>query len=312
MTAQVKQDPVLFVLPGRKDEAWKYADRRALEAVQGLEPHIQDRVARALKGRDEVRLSSIDGQACHVEESLSLEGNEALIIHRLEGDGWLNVKFDVSLDGGKLTHIILQDRGAEAVTTVQTQVTLNNDARYEAHVFQIGSLYSRIGFDVALLGEGADFTLNDAQLGKDKQNLETVTRTTHAVKSTTCNQNVRNVLKGSATASFSGKIKVERGADKTDAEQHARSLILDRTATANTKPELEIYADDVKCAHGATVGELDKNALFYLMARGVAPKEAHALLIEAFVADVLSEMPDEATRDAVMTRAQNWMAGGQS
>lgn len=312
MTAQATKEPVLFALPGRKDEAWKYADRRALEAVQGLAPHIQDRVTRALKGREEVQLSSIDGQASHVEESLRLEGSDALIIHHLDGEGWLNVKFDVALDSGKLTHIIIQDRGADAVTTVQTQVTLNNDARYEAHVFQIGSLYSRIGFDVTLLGEGADFTLNDAQLGRDKQNLETVTRTTHAVEGTTCNQNVRNVLKGSATASFSGKIKVERGADKTDAEQHARSLILDRTATANTKPELEIYADDVKCAHGATVGELDKNALFYLMARGIAPDEARGLLIEAFVADVLTDMPDEATRDTVMTRAQVWMAGEAS
>jgi len=312
MTAQMKSELVLFALPGRKDEAWKYADRRALEAVQGLAPQIQDRVTRVLKGRDEVQLSSIDGQASHVEESLRLDGDEALVIHHLNGEGWLNVKFDVALNGGKLIHIIVQDRGAGAVTTLQTKVTLNNDARYEAHVFQIGSLYSRIGFDVALLGEGADFTLNDAQLGNDKQNLETVTRTTHAVKGTTCNQNIRNVLKGSATASFSGKIKVERGADKTDAEQHARSLILDRTATANTKPELEIYADDVKCAHGATVGELDKNALFYLMARGIAPEDARGLLIEAFVADVLVEMPDEAVRENVMARAQNWMTGGAS
>ena len=247
-----------------------------------------------------------------MEESLGLDGDDALIIHHLEGEGWLNVKFDVALDKGKLTHIIIQDRSKDAVTTLQTQVTLSNDAHYEAHVLQIGSLYSRIGFDVTLLGEGADFTLNDAQLGNDKQNLETVTRTTHAVEGTTCNQNVRNVLKGSATASFSGKIKVERGADKTDAEQHARSLILDRTATANTKPELEIYADDVKCAHGATVGELDKNALFYLMARGVSPEDARGLLIEAFVADVLADMPDDATRDMVLARAQAWMAGEHS
>jgi Fe-S cluster assembly protein SufD len=104
---------------------------------------------------------------------------------------------------------------------------------------------------------------------------------------------VRTVVGGKATGSYLGKVAVARGAQKTDAAQSVKAMLLDRTATANAKPELEIFADDVKCAHGATVGELDQAALFYLASRGLPPAEAKQLLLQAFVAGVFEGAEDE-------------------
>jgi Fe-S cluster assembly protein SufD len=104
---------------------------------------------------------------------------------------------------------------------------------------------------------------------------------------------VRSVLAGQATGTYLGKVAVARGSDGTDAEQSVRAMLLDRTATANAKPELEIYADDVKCAHGCAVGELDAAGLFYLQARGLPPAEAKRLMLQAFVAEAFSGAADE-------------------
>jgi Fe-S cluster assembly protein SufD len=108
---------------------------------------------------------------------------------------------------------------------------------------------------------------------------------------------VRSVLAGHSTGSYLGKIAVARDAQKTDAVQSVKAMLLDRTATANAKPELEIFADDVKCAHGATVGELDKAALFYCSSRGIDPTAARTLLLQAFIAGLFDDMADEAERE---------------
>ena len=122
---------------------------------------------------------------------------------------------------------------------------------------------------------------------------------------------VRSVLGGKATGSYLGKVAVARDAQKTDASQSVKAMLLTRTATANAKPELEIFADDVKCAHGATVGELDAMALFYLESRGVGPAEARALLTRAFVADALARIGEERVRAAFEADADRWMGGGE-
>ena len=148
-----------------------------------------------------------------------------------------------------------------------------------------GGAYGRVSLDVTLK-DGAHFELGGVILGTGEQVLEIVTTVTHAEPNATSNQVVRSVLGGHATGSYLGKVAVARDAQKTDASQSVKAMLLDRTATANAKPELEIYADDVKCAHGATVGELDKAALFYLASRGLPPAEAKQLLLQAFVAGV--------------------------
>ena len=164
-------------------------------------------------------------------------------------------------------------------------VTIGAGARFDFHLLNAGAGYGRVALDVTL-HDGAHFEFGAVQIGGGDANLEIVTTVRHAEPNATSKQVVRSVLGGSATGSYLGKVAVSRDAQKTDSVQSVKALLLSRTATANAKPELEIYADDVKCAHGATVGELDRDALFYLAARGLPPAEAQTLLLQAFVAEV--------------------------
>jgi Fe-S cluster assembly protein SufD len=158
------------------------------------------------------------------------------------------------------------------------------DAGAVARIFALNnaSRYGRIELEVTL-NEGADFALHAANIGGESATLEIVTTLKHIAPGATSRQTIRSVLGGKATGSFLGKIEVAREGQQTDAEQSVKAMLLDRGATANAKPELEIFADDVKCAHGATVGELDRNQLFYAAARGLDPASARALLLEGFV-----------------------------
>ncbi|HXG80400.1 MAG TPA: SufD family Fe-S cluster assembly protein [Sphingomicrobium sp.] len=149
---------------------------------------------------------------------------------------------------------------------------LNNAARYGRYEIEV------------TMHEGADFALYGANIGGGDSTLEIVTTVKHVAAGATSRQTIRSVLGDKATGSFLGRIEVAREGQQTDAEQSVKAMLLDRGATANAKPELEIFADDVKCAHGATVGELDRNQLFYAAARGLDPVAARALLLEGFVA----------------------------
>src|SRR3546814_386675 len=138
------------------------------------------------------------------------------------------------------------------------------------------------------------FTLGAAQIGGGTQNLEIITTVTHAEPGATSRQIVRSVLGGTATGTYLGKVAVARDAQRTDSAQDVKAMLLNRSATANAKPELEIFADDVKCAHGCAIGELDAQALYYLQSRGLPPAEAKKILLQAFVAGVFDGAEDEA------------------
>lgn len=185
--------------------------------------------------------------------------------------------------GGRLERAIVQD-AAEGETEVrQIELSLGKGAAARLDILNVGGAFGRIEIDTTL-HEGADFALNAVQVGGGAQVLEIVTNVRHAAPNATSRQTVRSVLAGKAIGTYLGKVAVDRDAQKTDAAQSVRAMLLDRTATANAKPELEIYADDVKCAHGAAVGELDANGLFYLQSRGLPPAEAKKLMLQAFVA----------------------------
>ena len=171
-------------------------------------------------------------------------------------------------------------------------VKLEAGAKFDLRILNAAPIFGRIAVEVEL-GEGADFTLGAAQLGSDDQTLEIVTEVLHAAPNATSRQLIRSVLAGHATGTYLGKVAVARGSIGTDSEQSVRAMLLDRTATANAKPELEIYADDVKCAHGCAVGELDANGLFYLQSRGLPPAEAKRLMLQAFIAEAFAGAPGE-------------------
>lgn len=205
----------------------------------------------------------------------------------------------VAADG---TGTMLLSGESVAGGVLRYRVHIGKRGCFEAFAIISGSEYVRVEFEVTL-DEGAHFELGGAILGTGEQTLEIVTDIRHAEPGGTSNQTVRSVLGGKATGSYLGKVAVARDAQKTDASQSVKAMLLDRTATANAKPELEIFADDVKCAHGATVGELDKSALFYMASRGIPPVEARRLMLQAFIADAFVKLDDEALREMMEAEA---------
>jgi Fe-S cluster assembly protein SufD len=199
--------------------------------------------------------------------------------------------------GETATRLVVQDAAAGSATIRHFDVKVAAGASLAFHIINSGGAYGRVALDVTL-HDGARFELGGIIIAAGDQLLEIVTTVTHAGPGASSNQIVRCVAGDTATATYLGKVAVARPAQKTDATQSFKALLLDRGATANAKPELEIFADDVKCAHGATVGELDRNALFYLESRGVPPIAARALLTRAFLSDALASIADEAARDA--------------
>ena len=181
---------------------------------------------------------------------------------------------------------------AGGATARMLSITLAAGAKFDLRILNAAPAFGRIAVEVEL-GEGADFTLGAAQLGSGDQTLEIVTEVVHAAPNAVSRQLVRSVLAGRATGTYLGKVAVARGSIGTDSEQSVRAMLLDRTATANAKPELEIYADDVKCAHGCAVGELDAQGLFYLQSRGLPPAEAKRLMLQAFIAEACAGSPGE-------------------
>jgi Fe-S cluster assembly protein SufD len=191
----------------------------------------------------------------------------------------------------------------DPVQVRRAEIAIAKGGSARLFVLNTASEYGRIELDVTL-ADDADFTLFGANIGGGSANLEIVTTVHHVGERGRSRQTVRSVLGGKAVGTYLGKIEVARGAQKTDAEQSVKAMLLDRGAMANCKPELEIFADDVKCAHGASVGELDADQLFYAMSRGLDPATARALLLEGFVMGLWDDAANndatggEAIRDA--------------
>ena len=164
----------------------------------------------------------------------------------------------------------------------RVQLALGAKAKTRIFVLNTAPVYGRIELEVSL-EEGAEFELFGANIGTGVSTNEIVTNVKHLGVGGRSRQVIRSVLNGKAIGSYLGKVEVARGAQKTDAEQSVKAILLDRGATANCKPELEIFADDVKCAHGASIGELDAMQLFYAESRGMDPASARTLLLEGFV-----------------------------
>jgi Fe-S cluster assembly protein SufD len=209
--------------------------------------------------------------------------------------------------GTRVARVLVQDAAAGATAIRDLAVTVEAGGSLDFRIVNSGGAYGRVALDVAL-HEGAVFDLGGIVIGGGEQTLEIVTTVRHLGPGATSRQVVRCVVGGTAVGTYLGKVAVAREGQQTDAAQSFKALLLERGATANAKPELEIFADDVKCAHGATVGELDRNALFYMESRGVTPGEARALLTRAFLSDALEGM-DEGEREALEARVTAMLEG---
>jgi Fe-S cluster assembly protein SufD len=200
--------------------------------------------------------------------------------------------------------------GSDAPEVLRMRVRLGEGARAAFFVTNRGGDYTRVELEVHL-ARGAHFEFGGVTIGGGDATREFVTQVVHAEPEATSNQTIRAVHWDTGTGNFLGEIKVARHAQKTDAAQDFKGLLLEAGASANAVPQLEIFADDVKCAHGATVGELDEAARFYMMARGVDPATAQRLLVQAFIGDAFVSLEDEAERETLLDAALGALEGAR-
>ncbi|MGZ6021139.1 MAG: Fe-S cluster assembly protein SufD [Rhizomicrobium sp.] len=231
-----------------------------------------------------------------LEESASL----TLMETAAGSAGFTNVGIEIALGANaRLTHIRSAESAPDAVQVEEIAVKAARDALYRGHFFNGGAKLSRLELKIALEGEGGNAQLSGVSVLGDAAHADVTTHITHAVGNTQSTQLFKHVAGGKSRAVYQGKITVREGADKSDSRQTAKALLLGLRAEADLKPELEIFADDVKCAHGAAVGDLDADSLFYLRARGIPEAEARNMLIRAFLEEAVAEITDEAIRAAV-------------
>ena len=223
------------------------------------------------------------------------ENSNATIIENYVGSGKVNyftnsVTETVLLQGAVLKHYKIQQEGSSAFHIASLNTSQSKDSRFESHLVSIGGALVRNNINASLNEEGAEIIMNGLYMTEDVQHVDNHTRVDHLKPHTQSHQNYRGVLNGKSRGVFNGKVVVHPQAQKIEAYQNNANLLLSDDAEIDTKPELEIYADDVKCTHGATVGQLDDDMLFYLRSRAVDEKTARSLLTYAFADEVISEI----------------------
>jgi Fe-S cluster assembly protein SufD len=256
-----------------------------------------------------------DPGACHVRNLIVAgAGSQASVVetHISRGPCWTNIVTAIDLGAdARLRHVKLQAEDRQALHFGLIRARLAQAARYDCFALITGARLSRQDIQVAMAGEAATFILNGAYLLRDEQEATLAPLVDHQAANGQTSELLKGVLADRAHGVFLGTVRVREGADGTDARQLNRNLMTSPTARVDTRPELTIYADEVKCGHGATVGDLDDAALFYLLSRGIDPVTARHMLIEAFAAEVLDTAALAPDIDAHVRRTLDaWLAEG--
>lgn len=248
--------------------------------------------------------------AFHPRHALRLGSGAALTLIEISigaGAYLNNPVLSVSVaEDATLVHLRLQDEAAAAFHLSTLYADVAARGTYDSFSLNLGGRLVRTEVHARLGGERAVAHLNAAQLLGGRQHADFTTVVRHDAPATLSRQTVKNVLTARARGVFQGKIEVARGAQKTDGYQMNQALLLSPDAEVDSKPQLEIYADDVKCSHGATVGELDAEQLFYLRSRGIAEADARTMLVRAFLAEALDPIAHEAGRAAMEAAIERW------
>ncbi|MFI4950351.1 MAG: Fe-S cluster assembly protein SufD [Caulobacterales bacterium] len=316
-------------LPGKRDEAWRWTDLRGLiralpepsEPVDGavaagpfdaladdqrlLANGGETRIEAPAGGSATVALRFIaQGAGSHasVAEIVVGAGARLQLLESYESDGASVAQATVTItlgEGSTVERIVLAQDHAEAVLVSQALVRLAPGSQFSQTVAASGARRQRIETRVEHPGGQAKLRLDGLYLLADKRHSDQTTVVTHESVDGTTEQLTKGVVRDQARGVFQGRIVVEEGADRTDARMGHHALILSDRAEVDAKPELEIYADDVACAHGNTVGALDEDALFYARQRGMPEAEARALLTEAFIGEVVDRIGHEGAREIV-------------
>jgi Fe-S cluster assembly protein SufD len=288
-----------------KTRANPYSEAACANAEAGYALYLESQGA--LDGPIQV-IHATTGGVAHLSNKIVMQSDAvASVVETHVGPGWSNANLWIDLaEGARLMRAVrvLKHDGAH---TDYADATIGQAASFVSTALVTGCRTSRAEARLTLTGDGAYGEAGGALLTRGGEKADAATVADHAAPEGTSRQIWRAVAADSSTASIASRAEVRRDAQKTDGEQSLRGLLLKRTATVNLKPELEIFADDVKCAHGATVGELDAKALFYMQSRGIPEAQAKALLTRAFVADALDRIGDEAVRDAFAADADAWL-----
>ena len=214
--------------------------------------------------------------------------------------------------GASLDHGRIQTEGEERTHLCQAVLTLSETARYHAVSVQTGATLSRVENHLDLAGTDIDVMMTTLYLARRDQVMDVTTHVNHDMPSCTSMQVVRGVLDDTSRGVFQGKVKVARDAQHTDGNQMSRALLLSRKCEADAKPELEIYADDVACSHGATVGEIEDSHLFYLTSRGISEETARQMLIAAFLEDSIEGVESDVLRAFALAPVRAWLDQGNT
>jgi Fe-S cluster assembly protein SufD len=236
------------------------------------------------------------------------KGARAMLVESHEGSSEQQVNTAMELDVGDeahVDHVKITAAGALHVSTMMAAVGAHS--RFNEFLFTAGAAVVRNQIFVRFAGTGTIAGIRGASLLKGNQHADTTLLVDHAAEGCTSRETFKSVLDGESRGVFQGKIIVRPGAQKTDAKMATHALLLSDTAESDNKPELEIFADDVQCGHGATSGALDEDLLFYLRARGITQPEAEALLIQAFVGEAVEGIEHAGLRDVLMEQVVKWL-----
>lgn len=324
-------------LPGKRDEDWRWTDLRGLlrvlpppspafvgEAPQGPFAGLAQLPIHVVNASDPVVIRSASaepfvvalhfaalGGGTHVASARVevADGGHLILLESYEGDDADYVshhELNITLGAGaRLERIVLAADGENGVNVSTADVTLAPGASIAQTVLTDGARRQRIETRVAHPGAGASVRLDGAYLLADKRHADATTQVDHNGVDGTTSQLTKGVVRDQSRGVFQGRIVVAEGADRTDARMGHHALILSDRAEVDAKPELLIFADDVQCAHGNTIGALDEDALFYAEQRGMPEDVARALLTEAFVGEVIDRIEHEGAREV----ARAWAAG---
>ena len=245
-------------------------------------------------------------QAVHPRmEIIANSNSDSLILEefRIVGNGtnFINSVTEFILkDGANMEHIIIDDFAEKTYHIANVCAKQSKDSNFTSHNFSVGKKFARRDFNVELDESGANCDLFGLYFVDKENHIDHHTTIEHKDSHCNSNENYKGILSGKSTGVFNGRIHVHPNAQKTDAIQNNKNLLLSDDSIIHTKPELEIYADDVKCTHGATVGQLDEKALFYLRTRGLNQGKAQKMLMRAYVGEIVDEISNEKMRNELM------------
>lgn len=262
-----------------------------------------------------VYLADADGAALHLRNFISAgTGSKVTVVEEYIGKSdaayWSNAVTEVFVaDKGDVDHYKIQRESAAAFHFQTLEAHLGTDSVFSNHAVTLGSALGRNDIRGKLVGEEAEAICNGLYLLKDKQHFDTHIFMDHAVPKCNSHELYKGILDGKSHAVFCGRILVQQDAQQTDAVQSNGNLLLSRSAKINTLPQLEIYADDVKCTHGATIGKLDDESLYYLQTRGIDPRQGHVMLTFAFANEVLDEVKSKTVKGYIENLVHEWLEG---